>query len=267
MRRGSRTSRSVASRIGRSRRPSCEKSRPEFAPGQTWSYSNTGYLFLGNVIEAASGEGYFEFLRDRIFGPLGMHATRSSTPSDVIPNRASGYEWRDGVFENRSALTENAYAAGAIVSTARDLAKWEAALAGGYLLTDESRRAMWTAHLVSLGIPPFDYGLGWFLDTVHGGRVILHSGGTPGFSSVFHRFVGPGITVILLTNRGDRPLDHVARVQIAAFFAPSADGFSSRPVRRTGPPPLGARPRGRTAAPPSRRRDSASARCRPTESS
>ena len=79
---------------------------------------------------------------------------------------------------------------------------------------------MWTAHPVALGVPPFDYGFGWFLDTVHGGRVILHSGGTPGFSSVIHRFVEPHISVILLTNRGDRPLDHVAR-EVAALYVPA----------------------------------------------
>jgi D-alanyl-D-alanine carboxypeptidase len=197
-----------------------EKLSPEFAPGATWAYSNTGYLLLGNVVEAASGKGYFEFLRERFFSPLGMRATRASTPKDVIPKRAAGYEWVGGVFENRPGLTENAYAAGAIVSTVRDLAKWESALALGRVLTEESRRLMWQPHSVALGVPPFEYGFGWFLDTVHGGRVILHSGGTPGFSSVFHRFVGPGITIILLTNRGDRPLDHVAR-DLAALYAPA----------------------------------------------
>jgi CubicO group peptidase (beta-lactamase class C family) len=197
-----------------------EKLSPEFAPGATWAYSNTGYLLLGNVIEAASNKTYFDFLNERIFGPLGMRATRPSTPVDVIPNRASGYEWREGAYENRPALTENAYAAGSIVSTVRDLAKWEAALAAGRLLSKDSWRATWTAHPVALGVPPFDYGFGWFLDTVHGGRVMLHSGGTPGFSSAIHRFVEPRISVILLTNRGDRPLDHVAR-EVAAFYAPA----------------------------------------------
>jgi CubicO group peptidase (beta-lactamase class C family) len=197
-----------------------EKLSSQFAPGATWAYSNTGYLLLGNVIEAASSRAYFDFLRERIFVPLGMRATRPSTPVDVIPNRASGYEWRDGAFENRPALTENAYAAGAIVSTVGDLVKWDAALSRGRLLTEASRRAMWTAHPVALGVPPFDYGFGWFLDTVHGGSVILHSGGTPGFSSVLHRFVEPRVSVILLANRGDRPLDHVAR-EVAAFYAPA----------------------------------------------
>ena len=204
-----------------------EKLSLEFAPGATWGYSNTGYLLLGNVIEVVSGQAYFDFLKERIFGPLGMRATRASTPTDVIPNRASGYEWRNGAFENRPALTENAYAAGAIVSTVGDLVKWDAALAAGRLLTKDSWRAMWTAHPVALGIPPFDYGFGWFLDTIHGGRVILHSGGTPGFSSIIHRFLEPRISVILLANRGDRPLDHVAR-EVAALYVPSLAAKPSR---------------------------------------
>ncbi len=73
--------------------------------------------------------------------------------------------------------------------------------------------------------------------------MILHSGGTPGFSSVMHRFAGPGITVILLTNRGDRPLDHVAR-DLASFFAPSL----AVPALRT----RVARPRARIERPPAR---------------
>ena len=204
-----------------------EKLSLEFTPGATWAYSNTGYLLLGNVIEAVSGQAYFDFLKERIFGPLGMRATRASTPTDVIPHRASGYEWRNGAFENRPALTENAYAAGSIVSTVRDIAKWDAALSEGRLLTEASRRAMWTAHPVALGVPPFDYGFGWFLDTVHGSSVILHSGGTPGFSSVIHRFVEQHISVILLTNRGDRPLDHVAR-DVAALYVPALAATSPR---------------------------------------
>lgn len=193
----------------------------EFKPGETWSYSNSGYLLLGNIIEKVSWKSYWEFLDERIFNPLGMTATRSSEPKAIIPNRASGYEWRDNRLENRPHLAENAYAAGSIVSTVRDLAKWDAALSSGKLLQKSSFDAMWFPYKVGNGATaPFNYGFGWFVDTYHGRRVISHSGGTPGFSSVIYRFPDDRLTVILLTNHTDRVIDPLA-FDIAGLYVPT----------------------------------------------
>ena len=62
----------------------------EFAPGETWACSNTGYLLLGDIIDRVSGRSYWEFLRARIFDRAGMRATRSSEPRAFIPRRAAG---------------------------------------------------------------------------------------------------------------------------------------------------------------------------------
>jgi CubicO group peptidase (beta-lactamase class C family) len=191
----------------------------EFQPGQTWAYSNTGYLLLGNIIEKASGKSYWAFLDERICKPLGMEATRSSQPAAMIPGRAAGYEWAGNSFQNRPPLTENAYAAGSIVSTPRDLAKWDAALNGEKLLKRSSLNQMWTPATAAGGaVAPFDYNSGWFIDIYHGHHVVYHSGGTPGFSSVIYRFLEDGLTVIILTNHGDRVIDHLA-VEIAGMYA------------------------------------------------
>jgi len=195
--------------------------RLDFQPSETWSYSNTGYLLLGNVIEKASGKSYWAFLDERIFKPLVMNATRSSEPVALIPRRAAGYEWHDGKLENRAALTENAYAAGSIVSTVRDLAKWDAALSAGKLLKPSSFEQMWRANKVGGGATaPFNYGFGWFVDTYHGRRVVAHNGGTPVFSSFIHRFVDDRLTVIILTNHADRVIDHLA-IDIAGAYVPA----------------------------------------------
>ena len=188
--------------------------RLEFRPGQTWAYSNSGYLLLGNVIEKASGKSYWQFLDERIFKPLGMTSTRSSEPRAVIRKRASGYEWVKNRYENRAALTQNAYAAGAIVSTVRDMAKWDAALHGEMLLKKSTLELMWTP---ADPAAPFSYGFGWFLDTRRGHRVMMHGGGTPGFSSNITRFPADRITVIVLTNHSDRVLDHMPW-EIACFY-------------------------------------------------
>ena len=193
----------------------------EFAPGETWSYSNSGYLLLGNIIEKASGMSYFDFLQRRIFDPLGMTRTRSTDPRAIPGRRANGYEWRNGTYESRPALYTNAYAAGAIASTARDLAKWDAALYGNKLVPQASLELMWTPFRANGDrVAPFRYGFGWFVDKYRTRKVIAHSGGTPGFSSLIHRFVDDRLTVILLTNRADRVIDHLA-VDIAGFYEPS----------------------------------------------
>lgn len=193
----------------------------EFPPGETWAYSNSGYLLLGNIVEKVSGKPYWQLLEDRIFEPLGMAATRSSEPKAIIPNRASGYEWRGDRFENRPALAENAYAAGSIVATVRDLARWDIALSTGKLLGASSREQAWAPFRAPGGATaPFGYGSGWFLDTYHGRRVIGHSGGTPGFSSTVLRFVEDRLTVILLTNHADRVIDHLA-IDVAGLYVPA----------------------------------------------
>jgi D-alanyl-D-alanine carboxypeptidase len=205
----------------------------EFQPGETWSYSNSGYLLLGNIIEKTSGKSYWEFLAERIFKPLGMNETRSSEPRAIIPNRASGYQWQKDKLENRPALTENAYAAGSIVSTVRDLVKWDAALSTGKLLRPASFDQMWTPFKARGGkTAPVNYGFGWFIDTYHGRRVIAHTGGTLGFSSALYRFADEKLTVILLTNHSDRVIDHLA-IDIAGLYVPAL----ARPKRAGEPEP------------------------------
>lgn len=194
----------------------------EFQPGETWAYNNTGYYLLGIVIEQASGKSYWQFLDDRIFKPLGMTNTRSTDPRPIIPNRASGYAWQNNSFENRSVLTPfAAFAAGALLSTPADLAKWDAALYTERLLKKSSGEQLWAPARINNGATaPFSYGFGWFIDRYHGHRIVQHSGGTPGFSSVIYRFIDDRLTVIMLTNHADRILDQMA-IDIAGMYLPA----------------------------------------------
>jgi len=64
-----------------------------FAPGDKWSYSNTGYVLLGMIIQKVSGQTYDAFLDEHVFKPLGMTNTRRDVPDEVVPNRAIGYLW------------------------------------------------------------------------------------------------------------------------------------------------------------------------------
>lgn len=202
----------------------------EFQPGETWAYDNTGYYLLGVIIEKASGQSYWQFLDERIFKPLGMNATRSTDPKPIVPNRASGYEWKNDHFENRPVLLPAiAFSAGSLLSTVGDMAKWDAALYTEKLLKKSSLDQIWTAATMNDGVvAPFNYGFGWFIDSYHGHRLVQHSGGTPGFSSVIYRFIDDKLTIIVLTNHSDRILDQLA-IDLAGICKPALKRPDSTP--------------------------------------
>ena len=191
----------------------------EFGAGETWAYDNTGYYLLGIIIERASGESFWQFVDERIFRALGMNATRNTDPKLLVPHRASGYEWVADHFENRPVLLPTiAFSAGSLQSNVEDLAKWDAALYGDRLLKRSSREQMWTPAKTKDGaVAPFNYGMGWFIDSYHGHRLVQHAGGTPGFSSAIYRFIDDRLTVIILTNHADMVLDQLA-IDIAGMY-------------------------------------------------
>ena len=206
----------------------------EFQPGETWAYDNTGYYLLGIVIEKASGKSYWQFLDERIFKPLRMNATRNTDPQPIVPNRASGYEWKNDHFENRPVLLPViAFSAGSLLSTAEDMAKWDAALYAEKLLKKSSLDQIWTAAATNDKAPmPFNCGFGWFVDSYHGHRLVQHSGGTPGFSSLIYRFIDDKLTIIILTNHSDRIVDQLA-IDLAGICSPPL----KRPAASSDPDP------------------------------
>ncbi|HEY0787200.1 MAG TPA: hypothetical protein VGE86_01055, partial [Thermoanaerobaculia bacterium] len=122
----------------------------------------------------------------------------------------------------------------------------------------ESWSEIWTPlALAKGGTPPFRYGFGWVVDRHHGEKVVLHSGGTPGFSSAIRRHLGSGTTVIVLANRGDRMIDHLA-MEAGALLVPDLgrasiedpDPMRSVLLRRTMFDLLGGRPDPERFTPP-----------------
>jgi CubicO group peptidase (beta-lactamase class C family) len=172
----------------------------DFPPGGKWAYCNSGYNLLGYIIENASGTSYWDFLQQNLFGPLRMTATSGRDPRALLPWRAGGYETnRDGQWINRDPDLTDVFSAGALVSTVGDLARWNAALDTGGILTAASRAEMWTPVKLNDGTT-HAYGFGWFLEPWQGHANIGHSGSTSGFSASLQRFPEAGLTVILLTN-------------------------------------------------------------------
>jgi CubicO group peptidase (beta-lactamase class C family) len=145
-----------------------------FSPGEKWEYCNVGYFTLAEIIHKVTGQPWGDFLRDRLFAPLDMKATRTTTITDLVANRANGYVWEKGKFEN----APNYFAlrpSGAFLSTVTDLAKWEAALATHKLLDQSSLDQMWTPVKLNNG-STYTYGFGWELDSIAGHKQIHHGG-------------------------------------------------------------------------------------------
>jgi CubicO group peptidase (beta-lactamase class C family) len=190
----------------------------DFAPGEKWSYCNSGFNLLGFVIENVSGEVYWQFMHQRIFGPLGMSSTTNRDPRGIIRLRASGYE-TDGVgrYINRDYDLTDVFSAGAIVSTVGDLSRWNAALDAQQLLTEASRRAMWTPVRLNNGAT-HDYGFGWFLNRFNERENIGHSGSTSGFSASFQRFPKDRLAVIVLTNSNEEGIATQVAREIALIY-------------------------------------------------
>lgn len=174
-----------------------------FQPGDRWEYSNTGFYVLGMLIEQVSGTPYGKFLEDRIFKPLKMDQSRLDDYSVVIPNRASGYTWKNGHFINALRVSPTlTFSLAGIVSTVPDLAKYDAALYDDRLLKQSVLREMWTKAKLNNGSEA-DQGLGFGMTPYKGHRRVGHSGGHAGFATTITRLIDDKVTVIILSNADD----------------------------------------------------------------
>lgn len=176
------------------------ESRVYFAPGGGWRYSNGGYALLALVVERASGMTFQEFLRQRIFLPLGMENTLAYVQGGPpVPHRAYGYSLVAGEWTRTDqSATSAVLGDGGIYSSIDDLARWDAALYDDRLLSDESRRLAFTPWVES-DDPDVAYGYGWRIT----GDMLWHSGETIGFRNVIIRWPERRKAIVLLTNRND----------------------------------------------------------------
>jgi D-alanyl-D-alanine carboxypeptidase len=156
-----------------------------FPPGEKSSYSNLGYVTLGILIHRISGQTYGEFLRERIFQPLGMTSSRVISEEDIVPDRAAGYRLKDGVLKNQKwvAPTVNTTADGSLYLTAEDMARWDEALDSENLLSRAELVEMWKPAKLSDGRTAA-YGFGWGIGRSTSGRRLLeHGGAWQGFAA------------------------------------------------------------------------------------
>jgi D-alanyl-D-alanine carboxypeptidase len=188
-----------------------------FAPGEKYEYCNVGYFSLAEIIRKVTGKPWGDYLNERLFAPLGMASTRTTTTTDLVQNRANGYVWKNGKLENAStyfALRPS----GAFLSSVLDLAKWDAALYSDRILKQSTREQMWQATKLNNGTIS-QYGFGWELSSIAGHKRVNHGGSLPGFRAQFARYVDDKLSVVVLTN-GDNADPNLIALGIAALYIP-----------------------------------------------
>lgn len=210
----------------------------EFEPGEEWSYSNLGYLTLGILIHKVTGEFYGDFLQKRIFKKLGMSSTRIINETDIIPNRAAGYQLEKEELKNQEwvAPSVNTTADGSLYFTIEDMARWDEALDKQTLLSPESFKQMWTPAELNNG-EEASYGFGWNIEkNALGHRLIEHGGAWQGFATYIGRHPDDHLSVVVLCNRAGANAAYIANV-VAGFYV-SGLGPRSRSTAKIDPATL-----------------------------
>ena len=190
-------------------KPLVAEEKPQFEPGTQWAYSNTGMLLLGAVIEKASGEDYFDYVRKNIYEPAGMKNSDCYELDHVNPNLAVGYSKETGP-NGQTVWTNNIFKhvlrggpAGGGYSTVEDLLRFDQAMRANKLVKAETAERIWSPKPNS---PEYGYGFG--LQGEPGNRIVGHSGGFPGINSVLEMHLDTGYTIAVMSNydRGAMPV-------------------------------------------------------------
>lgn len=194
-----------------------------FEPGTRYEYSNTGYMLLASLAEQASGQDFLTLLQERIFSPLGMTMTsvRTKAEKDQLRNMAWGHIW---VNERKAFIKADSFPAfnytiwlgnrkgpGRISSTARDMLRWDRALYGTQLISDQTRTEAFSPALLKDGTHSM-YGFGWDLEQDKTlGKIVRHSGDNPGYKTQFIRFIDQDYTIVLLCNNALEEFDDLTQ--------------------------------------------------------
>ncbi len=189
-------------------------------PGQSFAYSNTNYILLGQLIEQVTGTDLDTALRQRITEPLGLEATRFATVEGANPDGLAA-PWSSAVFDGDpdaayDSIASSAWSAGSLTSTTGELATFLEALFAGNLVSPDALDEMTEAG-------PDGYGLGLgVLDHPSGTRFYGHDGGIPGFTSFAAFDPSTGDTVVVLSNNDEVVAPDLALNIIDNWWATSA---------------------------------------------
>ncbi|WP_106792291.1 serine hydrolase [Aquimarina sp. Aq78] len=192
----------------------------DFDPGEKWLYNNSGYIILGFIIEKISGQSYEDFVEQNIFTPLAMNNSYYGSKREVIKNRASGYQTREGYVNSAYLSMTLPYAAGSLMSTVEDLHKWQNAVNTNVLVKAETIKKAFQNTTLKNGKPTY-YGYGWSVNEIKGIPTIEHGGGIFGYTSYQIYIPEEDVHAAILTNCNcNSPTDITIRIAAIAIDKP-----------------------------------------------
>lgn len=196
-------------------KPLVKNEKLAFEPGERFQYSNTGMLLLGVVIEKATNQDYFEYIRQKIYKPTSMNNSDAYDMDQPVENLAIGYVpttnnkygWENNIYKH---VIKGGPAGGGF-STVRDLHKFAIALTQGKLVSMSSLKLLWTDYYNS------NYGYGFGVRILNNEKIVGHNGGFPGLNSELDIFLDQGYIIVVMSNhdRGAQPIARRVRELIS----------------------------------------------------
>jgi CubicO group peptidase (beta-lactamase class C family) len=190
-----------------------------FPSGTRYAYSSWGYFTLGLIMERVTGKSYADLMKEDIFDKLQMSNSGSYFHKQIVPKRATGYDYAlDGFASADFRDQSNTMGTGDLYSTVEDLFKFHLAIQNHTLLNEK-----WTAEMLAPGMRPVRYGYGWFnqnfrytpTDSV---AANYHLGTTEGFVSFFIRIPETNSCAIILCNSYPTDYGNIIRNLLKALY-------------------------------------------------
>jgi CubicO group peptidase (beta-lactamase class C family) len=175
-----------------------------FEPGGDWSYSNSGFVLAGVIVEKITGIPFNDFVNERILKKLNMTETAFGSSDYALPGKTAEYAGNTPKGKIKMETQYDwywAYGAGQLISTVDDMLKWDEALYGADFIRPELLKTAHTAIPLTTGLSA-NYGLGWAVDTLNGKAVIQHGGSIGGYRAQGLRLPDDHVYMILLSNSG-----------------------------------------------------------------
>ena len=189
-------------------------------PGTKYSYSTYGYNLAGAAVQAAASERFHDYVRRRISEPAGLTTLRDDNRWEIIPHRTRFYSKRENGTVYNSGLTDtsNKIPGGGMIASAGDIARFALAVRGGVLVKQATLETMWAPQRLKDGRVS-SYGYGWVIQERGGQRVVGHSGGQQGCSTMLLMNTATGTVVVVMAN-----MDQVGAAPLASAILDVVEG-------------------------------------------
>jgi D-alanyl-D-alanine carboxypeptidase len=206
----------------------------DFAPGSKWQYSNTNYVIAGLIVERVAGMPLVDFLHQHIFTPLHMNSVLITDEGALGPSEPERYE-RFGLGPPRVAPKEGRgwmFAAGELAMSSSDLARWDISVINQSILDPASYHTQQTSLLLADGRAT-GYGLGVYVGSFNGHRMISHGGEVSGFSTQNEIFPDDRMAIVVYANLFATDVQAAIANRVADLLFSTTDAATERAIAQT----------------------------------